>query len=139
MYDVGCYGLAELFGLFWPDLKLESHSQEQVNGIDTGGRISLMKDGIPMHVHYSFVKDGDCDLRIEGTHGTLTCHSFWKADSYRILCDGKITEYRFPFDSEFTYEIQRFIDRIKNRQWDDPFSEEISMRILEILDSSLTI
>ena len=47
--------------------------------------------------------------------------------------------YRFPFASEFTFEIQQFINRINTRQWQDRFSEEISMRILEILDSSLTI
>jgi len=139
LYDVGCYGLAELFGLFGPDLQLKSHSQELVDGLNTGGMISLEKNGIPMNVPYSFVKDGDCDLRIVGTLGTLTCHAFWKSDSYSILCDGQVMNYRFPFASEFTFEIQQFINRINNRQWQDRFSEEISMRILEILDSSLTI
>ena len=139
LYDVGCYGLAELFGLFGTDLTVCQHEAETVDGLNVGGTIHLEHNGIPMTVLYSFVTDGDCSLRIEGELGTLVCNSFWKADHYCILHSGEPQEYRFPFESEFTFETQRFIDRIANGLWNDPFSEEISVRILEILDSSLTI
>ena len=68
--------------------------------------------GIPMTMRYSFEQDGDCDLRIHGSQGTLICRLFWKSDRYRIQSGDEEREYHFPFRSEFTFEAQQFIDRL---------------------------
>ncbi|MBR2676148.1 MAG: Gfo/Idh/MocA family oxidoreductase [Solobacterium sp.] len=135
LYDVGCYGLAGLFGLFGTKMTVVSTDQCSVSGTDTGGVFHMDCDGIPMTMRYSFEEDGDCDLRIRGSKGTLTCTSFWKSDRYWIQSDDGEKEYQFPFRSEFTFEAQRFIDRIENGIISDPETESISLRIIELLET----
>ena len=125
LYDVGCYGLAGLFGLFGTDMTVVSTEQNTVSGTDTGGVFHMDCGGIPMTMRYSFEQDGDCDLRIHGSQGTLICRSFWKSDRYRIQSDDGEREYHFPFRSEFTFEAQQFIDRIENGIISDPATESI--------------
>ena len=135
LYDVGCYGLAGLFGLFGTDMTVVSTEQNTVSGTDTGGVFHMDCGGIPMTMRYSFEQDGDCDLRIHGSQGTLICRSFWKSDRYRIQSDDGEREYHFPFRSEFTFEAQQFIDRIENGIISDPATESISLRIIELLET----
>ena len=139
LYDVGCYGLAELFGLFGTDLELTHQEAIYKGDVDVQGTLSFQKGSIPMQVFYSFVEDGDCCLRIRGEQGELVCPFFWKADRYTVTIDGKEEVFHFPFRSEFTFEILRFLERIEKKETADAFSEGISLRIMEILDTSLTI
>ncbi len=135
LYDAGCYGLAGLFGLFGTNLTIVSMDQNRIDGTDTEGTFQMDSHGIPMTMRYSFAEDGDCDLRIHGRKRTLICHSFWKSDRYVIQSESGETEYTFPFRTEFTFEAQRFIDRIENGISFDSRTEAISLRIIELLET----
>jgi predicted dehydrogenase len=133
--DVGVYGLAALFGLFGTEATLQAWSSHPFGKTSGEGEILLQKGELPLRVCYSFLRDGDCALRIRGEKGTLRCESFWKSRSFEIETDEGKEISEFPFESEFAFEIRRFLERIEQGETVDPYSEKISRRILEVIDA----
>jgi predicted dehydrogenase len=67
-----------------------------------------------------------------GTEGTISCPQFWKARTCTLSAEREEV-FSSSFRSEFTFEIQTFIDRIQKGIIQNQESEEISIRVLEIL------
>jgi len=135
-YDVGCYGLCALAALFSTDLRVVESRSVLFGDTDGEGFYKLEADGIPLRVNYSFLNDGDCDLVIHGEQGTLTCTQFWKSDRYLIVNPSGTNEYVFPFNNEFAFEAEQFAKRIEAGQYEDPFSEGVSLCVMEVLDGT---
>ena len=133
LYDVGCYPLAALFGLFGCDFSELGRSETFHHDTDVGGMIRLTNGTLPISAHYSMIEDGLCDLNITGTKGTLACHEFWKAKSYTVTVNGISETFTFPFESEFSFEAQRFAERIERGETVDEEQERISTSVLKIL------
>lgn len=134
LYDVGCYPLAALFGLFGCGFRELGRTEKYLHDTDIGGIIRLSDGKLPITVHYSMAESGLCDLNITGTKGTLSCHEFWKANSFTLTVNGVSETRSFPFESEFTFEAQRFVDRIEHGESQDGEHERISTSVLEILE-----
>ena len=132
--DVGVYGLAAVFGLFGTDMALQSWSSHPFRDTLGEGEIHLRKGELPLSVRYSFLGDGDCALWIRGETGTLRCESFWKSRSFAIETEEGKEMFEFPFESEFAFETERFLERIERGESRDPESEKVSRKILEVID-----
>ncbi len=134
LYDVGCYPLAALFGLFGCGFQELGRSETFHHDTDVGGVIRLSDGTLPIEAHYSMIEDGLCALNITGTKGTLHCHEFWKADSFTVTADGTPETFTFPFESEFSFEARRFAERIERGETADEEQERITSSVLEILE-----
>ena len=133
LYDVGCYALAVLFGLFGCGLKETGRSESFYKGTDVSGMIRLSDGTIPLTVRYSIIREGLCGLNITGTKGSLSCPDFWKASSFEITANGNTETRSFPFESEFAFETQYFVQRILDGCIIDEAHEAINASVLEIL------
>ena len=134
LYDVGCYPLSALFGLFGCGFEETGRSASFAGDTDIAGVIRLSDGTLPLTVRYAMAEDGLCDLIIRGSEKTIVCHEFWKAQSYEISENGKSETRTFPFESEFSFEAQHFIDRILQNEIEDPAHEAITMSVLKILE-----
>ena len=134
LYDVGCYPLAAIFGLFGTDCEELERKEITEGDLITGGSIRFRKGETDLIAEYSMTEDGFCGLQIHGETGSISCPSFWKADHYELTRNGEKEEIRFIYGSEFAFETQIFIDRIQTRSVTDSWSEEISLRILKTID-----
>ena len=134
LYDVGCYPLATLFGLFGCGFRELGRTETFLNDTDVGGIIRLSDGTLPLTVHYSMAEFGLCDLNITGTKGSLFCHEFWKANDFTVTVNEQSKTVSFPFESEFTFEAQRFAERIERGEYVDEEHERISTSVLEILE-----
>ncbi len=133
LYDVGCYPLSVLIGLFHPDhSETEREILSEQNGVPLSGTVTMKKEGLKLTAEYSMVQDGFCSLEVYGTEGTISCPQFWKARTCTLSAEREEV-FSSSFRSEFTFEIQTFIDRIQKGIIQNQESEEISIRVLEIL------
>ncbi len=133
LYDVGCYPLSVLHGLFGCSLYEDTRSEQFQNDTDVCGTIHLGGMPFPIKAEYSVISDGLCGLNIHGTAGSLSCPSFWKAASFTLTRNGKPETISFSFQSEFSFETIHFLNRIRNHEIVDPVSEKISEQVLKIL------
>ena len=134
LYDVGCYPISVLFGLFGCDLRETGRSETFKNDTDIGGMIRFSGSGMQAEVRYSMTEDGLCDLNIIGSKGELHAHEYWKSDTFSVTVQGRQQNYAFPFASEFAFETSRFIERIENKEYRDQPMEKITAHVLKILE-----
>jgi predicted dehydrogenase len=133
LYDVGCYPLSVLIGLFHPqspEIIHEIHAEE--NGVILDGTVILKEEARSLTAEYSMIKDRLSALEIIGEAGTIFCPEFWKSRTCS-LCGAQNETYEADFRSEFTFEAETFVRRIAQGIICDPESEQISAQVLEII------
>ncbi len=113
VYDIGCYALSELLGLFGYDYDNVDVSNRYRFEVPEESVINIhLKNGIQLTATCSQIRWGTNDLRITGEKGTIICHEFWKSHDCTLITEDKTEEVHFDFNSEFTFETQHFIDCI---------------------------
>ena len=84
----------------------------------------------------SITDDGDNDLFIKGTEGTIICHEFWKAHQCTLKTGTEEETFSSDFNSEFSFETQHFINRINNGSTEeDERNKEISICVTSIMET----
>ncbi len=135
IYDVGCYCLSEVLGLFGPEYNSINVNTVRENGIPVTSRILIEKEnGLMITVTCSFRQNGDRDLSITGEKGTITCHEFWKAHDCTLQTEDQEEIFHSDFRSEFTFEIEHFIKCIKEKMSFSPINDpKLSLAVTKIL------
>lgn len=71
-----------------------------------------------------------------GTKGYLKIPNFWKSDSLSVTIDNKVTNYKFPFKSEFVYEINHINDCIINNYTESPImTSQVTSSTIDLVTS----
>ena len=134
LYDIGCYCLSELFGLFGYDYDDILVNNVHYHDVIMSSAVMMKKKEMTMIATCSFGYQGNNDLRIYGEKGTIICHEFWKSRECKLITD-KEEVYRVEFPSEFTFEIQHFVDCINEGRTNSPVNTpEMSLKVTEILE-----
>ena len=139
MYDVGIYALSAVLCLLDKEVI-------DVKRMDIKGKNCLDFTQILLHfgdvvasVRGAISVNTQNKLFVYGKKGHIECEFFWKCHDFVVRMDGHEEKYHFDFDSEFTYEIQHFVDCIEKGFAESPvLSEKMSCLMLDIMDEKKT-
>ena len=139
MYDVGIYALSAVLCLLDKEVT-------DVKRMDIKGNNCLDFTQILLHfgdavasVRGAISVNTQNKLFIYGKKGHIECEFFWKCHDFVVRVDGHEENYHFDFHSEFTYEIQHFVDCIEKGLVESPvLSEAMSCLMLDIMDEKKT-
>ena len=140
MYDVGIYSLSAVICLL--NQKVVDVKRMDLADKECLGFTQMMlrfEDDVIASVRGAITLNTQNKLLIYGEKGFIECESFWKSHDFILKLNQKETQFHFEFDSEFTFEIQHFVDCIEKGLTESPvLSEEVSCMFLDIMDEKKT-
>lgn len=136
MYDVGVYPLMAVYNL--ADSKVCDVVKMEQDYLKCKGFSQYLlkfENGIIASVRGAITTQTENKLMIYGDLGYIECPNFWKSKTCKLVVDGKETIKQFDFNSEFTFEIQHFVDCINKNLKESPImSSSASIDILKIIE-----
>ena len=139
MYDVGIYALSCVLCLV--NQKVSSVKRMDIADKECLGFTQMMiqfENDVIASVRGSITLDTENKLHIYGKKGSIVCESFWKSHDFVLKIDGHEVKYHFDFDSEFTFEIQHFVNCIEKGLSESPvLSESMSCLFLDLMDEKM--
>jgi len=140
MYDVGIYALSAVLCLL--NQKVTDVKRMDLAEKDCLGLTMMMlrfDDDVIASVRGAITLDTENKLHIYGEKGNIECEHFWKSHDFVLSTADSQKQYHFEFDSEFTFEIQHFVDCIEKGLAESPvLSEEMSCLFLDLMDEKKT-
>lgn len=140
MYDVGIYALSAVLCLF--NRKITELKRMDLAEKDCLGFTQMMirlEGDIIASIRGAITLKTQNKLVIYGEKGSIECESFWKSHDFVLNTDDSQKLYHFDFDSEFTFEIQHFVDCIEKGLCESPvLSESVSCLFLDVMDEKKT-
>ena len=139
MYDVGIYPLSAVVGLLGTNVT--QVKRMDLCGVDclTMSQLLIKFDDVLASVRGAITVSTENHLRIYGDLGHIDCEFFWKSHEFTLTTADQTQIFHFEFDSEFTYEIQHFVECIKKGLSESPvLSEEVSCLMLDLMDEKKT-
>ena len=139
MYDVGIYALSAVLCLLEKEVTDVKRMDIKGNNCLDFTQILLHFGDVVASVRGAISVNTQNKLFIYGKKGHIECEFFWKCHDFVMRMDGQEVNYHFDFDSEFTYEIQHFVDCIEKGLAESPvLSEKMSCLMLDIMDEKKT-
>ena len=139
MYDVGIYALSAVLCLLDKDVIDVKRMDIKGNNCLDFTQILLHFGDVVASVRGAITVNTQNKLFVYGKKGHIECEFFWKCHDFVVRIDGHEVKYHFDFDSEFTYEIQHFVDCIEKGLAESPvLSEKMSCLMLDIMDEKKT-
>ena len=139
MYDVGIYALSAVLCLLDKEVIDVKRMDIKGNNCLDFTQILLHFGDVVASVRGAITVNTQNKLFVYGKKGHIECEFFWKCHDFVVRMDGHEVKYHFDFDSEFTYEIQHFVDCIEKGLAESPvLSEKMSCLMLDIMDEKKT-
>ena len=139
MYDVGIYALSAVLCLLDKEVIDVKRMDIKGNNCLDFTQILLHFGDVVASVRGAITVNTQNKLFVYGKKGHVECEFFWKCHDFVVRMDGHEVKYHFDFDSEFTYEIQHFVDCIEKGLAESPvLSEKMSCLMLDIMDEKKT-
>ena len=139
MYDVGIYALSAVLCLLDKEVIDVKRMDIKGNNCLDFTQILLHFGDVVASVRGAITVNTQNKLFVYGKKGHIECEFFWKCHDFVVRMDGHEVNYHFDFDSEFTYEIQHFVDCIEKGLEESPvLSEKMSCLMLDIMDEKKT-
>ena len=139
MYDVGIYALSAVLCLLDKEVTDVKRMDIKGNNCLDFTQILLHFGDVVASVRGAITVNTQNKLFVYGKKGHVECEFFWKCHDFVVRMDGHEVKYHFDFDSEFTYEIQHFVDCIEKGLAESPvLSEKMSCLMLDIMDEKKT-
>ena len=139
MYDVGIYALSAVLCLLDKEVTDVKRMDIKGNNCLDFTQILLHFGDVVASVRGAISVSTQNKLFVYGKKGHVECEFFWKCHDFVVRMDGHEVNYHFDFDSEFTYEIQHFVDCIEKGLAESPvLSEKMSCLMLDIMDEKKT-
>ena len=135
LYGSAIYTIQVMSYLFDAQIT-ESHAQFIFNerGCDVQCSLALQLGDIQVNSVISMIAKNLNRAIIYGEKGRIEIKNYWKARSFTIINEEEL-KYDFPCNSEFTYEIDHFIDCVKKGLTESPIvSEYLSVMTCEIIE-----
>lgn len=140
MYDVGVYPLSVVLTL--NNSEILNMSKESIEYLNCDGFTDMLikfKNNVIANVKGSIIHNSENVLKIYGSNGYLKCEKFWRAKSFELVIDNELIIHEFDFNSEFTFEIQHFVDCINKGLTESPIlTEELSCLMIKLIDEKNT-
>ena len=135
LFDIGVYPIA--LENFLSSSKIKDYQldlkNEQSFVTFAQGQI-IYENGIRAHFLTSWESDGENCAHIYGTKGSIHIHNFWKNTKAKLLKDGCEETIEVSMASDFSGEIDHFIDCLDQGLRQSPImSKEASLEILKLL------
>lgn len=137
MYDVGVYPLAFVTCLLDSPVVEKKRMALDHHGLCDGFEQILLRfeNGVLASVRGGIDVQTENKAMIYGEEGYIESINFWKSHDVRLVKGNEIIEKHFDFNSEFTFEIQHFVNCILQGLNESPvMSEKRSVEILEIIE-----
>ncbi|MBQ7888207.1 MAG: Gfo/Idh/MocA family oxidoreductase [Erysipelotrichaceae bacterium] len=139
MYDVGIYPLSAIVGLLgteMTELKRMDLACKDCLGMT---QLLIKYNDVMASVRGAITVATDNTFRIYGDIGSIECEHFWKGHDLSVKINDHKEFYHFDFESEFTFEIQHFVECIQKGLSESPvLSEEVSCFMLDVMDEKKT-
>ncbi|MEG0169349.1 Gfo/Idh/MocA family protein [Anaerorhabdus sp.] len=137
MYDVGVYPLGFVTCLMNSPVIEEKRMALDHNGLCDGFEQILLryKNGVIASIRGGIDVQTENKIMIYGEEGYIESMHFWKSHDIKVVKGNEVIEKHFDFNSEFTFEIQHFVDCIVAGLQESPvLSMEKSVEIIQIIE-----
>ncbi len=140
MYDVGIYALSAVLCLLNRNiLDVKRMDLADQNCLGFTQMMLRFENDVIASIRGAITLNTHNKLLIYGEKGNIECECFWKSHDFMLNVDGSQKQYHFEFESEFTFEIQHFVDCIEKGLSESPvLSEEVSCLFLDLMDEKKT-
>lgn len=137
MFDVGVYPLAFVTCLMnSPVIEKKSMSIDH-NGLCDGFEQILLRfeNGVMASVRGGIDVQTENKAMIYGEDGFIESNNFWKSHEIQLVKGNEVVKKHFDFTSEFTFEIQHFVDCINQKLSESPvLSANRSIEMIQIIE-----
>lgn len=137
MFDVGVYPLAFADCLMNCEVIEKTRMSLDHNGQCDGFEQLLLRyeNGVIASIRGGIDVQTINKIVIYGEDGYIESKNFWRSHDIKLVQGDKVTEKHFEFNSEFTFEIQHFVDCIKNNLSESPImSAKRSVGLIKIIE-----
>lgn len=137
MFDVGVYPLTFVHCLLNCAVTEKTRMAITHNGLCDGFEQILLRyeNGVVASVRGAIDIQTENKIMIYGEDGYIESVNFWKSHDIKCVIKDQIIEKHFDFNSEFTFEIQHFVDCIMNGLSESAImSSKHSIEIIQIIE-----
>ncbi|WP_019244184.1 MULTISPECIES: Gfo/Idh/MocA family protein [Bacillus] len=139
LIDIGIYCIYPLVDLFGKPKSVQANGTMLESGVDGQGSILLQYDDMEAVVMYSKITHSDFSNEIQGEEGSIIINKISSPSKVELIYRNGNKEdlSQSQHTNTMLYEIQHFIDLLKNQQYESSINTfEKSLVVTEIMDEA---